>query len=144
MVNRLQRELETVLSNYRILEKRLEAEGIDLRSISQLAPLSTDTECVAGPPAPGPGPFSRCELELRPRQQRRPTLACVCTLQTILEDFGVRVGGCTVSGAPPGGQLAESAGSAPCQPPAATRDAAAFTAPARCPSTGLRAASLPA
>ena len=46
VVNRLQRELETVLSNYRILEKRLEAEGIDLRSISQLAPLSTDTECV--------------------------------------------------------------------------------------------------
>jgi hypothetical protein len=48
VVNRLQRELETVLSNYRILEKRLEAEGIDLRSISQLAPLSTDTECVLG------------------------------------------------------------------------------------------------
>ena len=45
MVNRLQRELETVLSNYRVLEKRLEAEGIDLRSISQLSPLSTDTEC---------------------------------------------------------------------------------------------------
>ena len=46
VVNRLQRELETVLSNYRVLEKRLEAEGIDLRSISQLSPLSTDTECA--------------------------------------------------------------------------------------------------
>ena len=45
-MNRLQRELETVLSNYRVLEKRLEAEGIDLRSISQLSPLSTDTECA--------------------------------------------------------------------------------------------------
>jgi len=48
VVNRLQRELEAVLRNYHVLEQRLEAEGISVRSITQLAPLNTTTEWVYG------------------------------------------------------------------------------------------------
>ena len=46
VVNRLQRELEVVVRNYHVLEHRLEAEGISVSSISQLEPISTNTECV--------------------------------------------------------------------------------------------------
>lgn len=46
VVNRLQRELEAVVRNYHVLEHRLEAEGISVSSISQLGPISTNTECA--------------------------------------------------------------------------------------------------
>lgn len=48
VVNRLQRELEAVVRNYHVLEHRLEAAGISVSSISQLEPISTNTEWVYG------------------------------------------------------------------------------------------------
>ena len=54
VVNRLQRELEAVVRNYHVLERRLEAEGINVSTISQLEPLSTNTECARGRHTPPP------------------------------------------------------------------------------------------
>lgn len=48
VVNRLQRELEAVVRNYHVLEHHLEAEGISVSSITQLEPISTNTEWVYG------------------------------------------------------------------------------------------------
>lgn len=50
VVNRLQRELEAVVRNYHVLEHHLEAEGISVSSITQLEPISTNTECAQNPP----------------------------------------------------------------------------------------------
>ena len=49
VVNRLQRELEAVVRNYHVLEHRLEAEGISVSSISNMEPISTNTECALSP-----------------------------------------------------------------------------------------------
>jgi len=47
VVNRLQRQLETLLSNYRVLEARLEAGGVSTKAL-QIQPMDIDLEGVYG------------------------------------------------------------------------------------------------
>lgn len=55
---RLQRQLKTLLGNYRVLESRLEANGVSARSL-QIQPMDLDLDGVSNPTSlPCPAPSS--------------------------------------------------------------------------------------
>jgi coiled-coil domain-containing protein 6 len=65
IVNRLQRQLEQLLTSYRVLEQKLEARGISVKELGNCPPIDTDTEWVYSR-SPSKGTASRANSgELR-------------------------------------------------------------------------------